>query len=302
MWSPQRYLKQGRKRGVSEESLTPATQILDRFYDRGTDLPALLSLRHLAHRTQVDYSRLRAFVARSSTPYRRFTIRKRSGGIRTISVPHPALMNVQRWLTVHILNKQPVHAASFAFAPGSSIVRCAARHTGARWLVKLDVSGFFDSISEIAVFRIFRDLGYQPLVSFELARLTTDLSDSRYRYKHPQWQSHKHYTRIPRYKESRMGHLPQGAPTSPMLSNLAMREIDEKIQSTSTRLGVTYTRYSDDLTFSTREGFDRRRAVGVVRSISNILRPVGLYPNQRKTAIVPPGARKVVLGLVVNGS
>ena len=89
-------------------------------------------------------------------------------------------MQVQRWIAAHILNPLPVHHCSFAFKPGSSIIKCAARHTGARWLVKMDIAGFFSSISEIQVYRVFLSLGYQPLVAFELARLSLQEHERSY--------------------------------------------------------------------------------------------------------------------------
>ena len=302
MWSPQHYFHQGQLQRVPERVLEVATEQLDHFYAENPDIPALLTLGHLAQHTQVPYWRLRAVVRRAPGSYRHFTIRKRSGGRRTISVPHPEVMLVQRWLTQHVLNKQPVHPASYAFKPGSSIVHCAARHTGARWLVKMDISGFFGSISEVSVFKVFRRLGYSRLVSFELARLTTCVTKNPYRYASRKWSNYTPYETIGHYNDSRIGHLPQGAPTSPMLSNLVMREIDAKIASAARRASLTYTRYSDDLTFSTRRNFSRSQAQTLVRTVYDLLRAVGLYANKRKTVIAPPGARMVVLGLMVDGT
>lgn len=209
-------------------------------------------------------------------------------------------MRVQRWIAAHILAKLDVHRASFAFAPHSSIKRCAAQHCGARWLIKLDISGFFGSISEIQVFREFSKAGYAPLVSFQLARLCTHAPGKSARYNRPEWLvDHRRERRM--YRQWGLGFLPQGAPTSPMLSNLIMFDTDRLLARLATREGLTYTRYSDDITFSTGGGYDRRRAMSVVRETSEILRRIGLTVNSRKTRIIPPGARKVVLGLLVDG-
>ena len=143
MWSPQLYIREGLARQVQPEVLRAAASKLDTFYSQSDNIPALLTLGHLAQRSGVPYGSLRAAVERKGQSYNHFTIRKRSGGRRTISVPNRDLLMVQRWLTKHILNKQPVHSASYAFKPGSSILQCASRHTGARWLVKMDISGFF---------------------------------------------------------------------------------------------------------------------------------------------------------------
>lgn len=301
MWSPQLYLEKGKARQVESRVLNTAAKQLDEFYRENADIPAILTLGHLAQRSRVSYDRLRAVVERRIEPYNHFTIRKRSGGRRTISVPIRDLLMVQRWLTRHIQNKQSAHSSSYAFTPGSSIVKCAMRHTGARWLVKLDISGFFGSISEIAVYRVFHGLGYEPLVAFELARLTTCVTNNLYRYSNPRWQNNFHLYTIDAYDDGRIGHLPQGAPTSPMLSNLVMKKVDMKLSRLASRNDLVYTRYSDDLTFSKRDRWKRSKAKSFVNAVSRILRTEGYLPNTKKTKIVPPGARKIVLGLVVDG-
>jgi RNA-directed DNA polymerase len=220
-----------------------------------------------------------------------------------ISVPVFELMRAQRWLATHVLNHLPVHHSSFAFKPGSSIVKCASRHCGARWLVKMDIAGFFPSISEIQIYRVFRSLGYQPLVAFELARLTSHSPQLSPRYTQAIWLGQLRHKRILVYSKTHLGYLPQGAPTSPMLSNLIMREADAEIENTAKIFGLVYTRYSDDLIFSTRDGhFGRSKAAKLLARITRILGQIGLYIQKRKTKIVPPGARKIVLGLVVNSA
>ena len=211
-------------------------------------------------------------------------------------------MKLQRWINKYILILQKVHPCSFAFSPGSSIVKCAARHTGAKWLVKMDITNFFGSISEIQVYRVFSELGYQPLVSFELARITTCITRGSIRVQMPQWRSHKENMAIREYSYPVIGHLPQGAPTSPMLSNLVMKEHDGIIKDIASNYSVIYTRYSDDMTFSTRGKFSRSKALKLVATIRNHLERSGFYLNKRKTVIVSPGARKIVLGLNVDGS
>lgn len=98
-----------------------------------------------------------------------------------------------------------------------------------------------------------------------------------------------------------MGHLPQGAPTSPMLANMAMLAADIELCQWAKQYGLTYTRYADDMTFSTAdERFDRARAAEVVRGVYKIIGHFGFSPNSAKTQVVPPRARKIVLGLLVD--
>lgn len=303
MWSPQHYRESGRKFGFNDQLVQRAAAALEDFLDQHPKLPPILTLKHLAIRTGVSWYDLRQIATGPrANEYTFFRIRKRSGGYRQISVPDAKLMAVQRWIAAHILSALPVHRASCAFAPESSIRRCAKQHCNARWLIKMDISGFFGSISEIQVYRIFLDAGYAPLVAFELTRLCTHAPSGSKRYDRIEWQAPRASRKIAAYRQFNIGYLPQGAPTSPMLSNLVMREIDKKITSLATQAGLTYTRYSDDITFSTRGNFDRARALIIVRQVATCLRSVGLTVNTRKTCIVPPGARKVVLGLLVDGA
>jgi len=303
MWSPQLYTEQGIAMGRSRDLLHNAVAQIEQVIRSSLELPAILTLNHLAERADVPYATLRKIVMREhKDTYRNFFIRKRSGGRRLISIPHPELLKVQRWLARYVLNPVPVHPNSFAFAPDNSIVKCASRHCGARWIVKMDILAFFPSLSELKVYRVFRAMGYGRLISFELARVTTYAPHKSFRYAHRQWIN-LHGGTIVAYAHPHQGFLPQGAPTSPMLSNLIMRDMDEKITKIALRAGMTYTRYADDLTFSLREGeFSRRAALQLVGEVQDALKFMGLYLNRRKTTISPPGSRKVVLGLLVNGS
>ncbi len=304
MWSPQRYISKGKQKRLPDELLDAAIEQIEQVAEAGLDLPGLLSLNHLAHRTNVPYRFLRRVVQRAEPDaYRKFSIRKRSGGRRFLFVPNPYLRTVQRWMHEHILKKVGVHSCSHAFKPKSSIYKCANKHSGAQWLIKMDITGFFESISEIQVFRVFKALGYQPLVAFELARITTispgGLGPRRF---DRAWRINVPNEKIPAYAKEVLGYLPQGAPTSPLLSNLVMRDIDKDIHQAAKKKGLTYTRYSDDLTFSRRDkNFSRKQAREFISTVGTILSAAGFRPQHRKTIIIPPGSRKIVLGLQVDG-
>lgn len=270
-------------------------------------LSPVFTLRHLAHAADVDYGFLRAVASRANDePYRTFRIRKRSheGGrrrFRVIAVPSPALMKVQRWITHRILAHAYPHSASVAFSKGNRLVDAAGPHCQAKWIIKIDVSNFFESISEIAAYNVFRCLGYQPLISFEMTRICTRMGvRTRYRAR-KRWIAYDEERTIHRYTTDRMGHLPQGAPTSPMLANLAVREMDDIISQIAAKYGLIYTRYADDITLSTkRTAFGRKRSREVIGKIYKIMSEFGLSPNLAKTRLLSPGARKIVLGLLVD--
>ena len=315
-WSPQLFQRQAQESGVAPLVLANALAAAKQTRAVNADLPPVFTLKHIAHLTDVDYGLLRAIVSRTAPePYRTFRIRKRPAHngelrFRVIAVPSPSLVKVQRWITQAILSKVQPHAASVAFSKGDTLLAATEPHCGCHWLVKLDVRNFFESINEISVYRVFHSLGYQPLISLELARLCTRLGKfsllrarERWRSRTWQWKTISSYEVWRNDSGPRIGHLPQGAPTSPMLANLAVREFDEHVTDIAERHGLIYTRYADDLTFSTRDKtFTRSAASKIIGEVYAAMGRVGLSPNVTKTRVTPPGSRKIVLGLLVDGT
>lgn len=313
MWSPHLLTAAAIEAGWPLEQRLELEARNKQFSTNGVQ--PILSLRHLAGLTGVSYWQLRRLVGRreEGPPYRQFFVAKRTGGWRRIWVPDAALMHLQRFIGKEILARVEPGVGSFAFHPGSSIVECARQHLGARWLVKLDIKNFFESLSEQQAFGVFSGLGYSPLVSFELSRLTTYPFDERHRRYLRGYPRGRYWSRrrrrglldfevegIRAYEDERLGHLPQGAPSSPMLSNLICRDVDQSLLEVATASDYVYTRYADDICFSMAAGSraEARKVIGRTRAI---LRKAGLRLNMAKTAVIPPGARKLVLGLLVDG-
>lgn len=267
----------------------------------------VFSLRHLAHLVGVEYSRLRGVTSRKEEPYRVFRIRKRplpeeADRFRTIVVPANWLMTLQQWVNINILDFVAPHDASMAFSKGDSIREAAAAHCSSQWLIKIDIRNFFESITERQVYYVFKSIGYQPLVAFELARLCTRVGDRRARLSYLRYQSDSPSSLpITSYHSAIMGHLPQGAPTSPRIANLVAKDLDICLTAIANEHGLTYTRYADDLIFSTKDkALDRAAARTLVGEIYKTIAANGFQPNTAKTVVSPPGARKVVLGLLVD--
>ncbi|MGV9668094.1 reverse transcriptase family protein [Nocardia niigatensis] len=297
--SPHIYRRIGRQRHQSEALLDAALDQASVVEAQG--LTAVLTLNHLAVRTGVSHYYLRSIVGRWSDPYNDLVLRRRNGRkMRAISIPEPALMEVQRWILHRIASRIPVHPNSFAYTPGNSIRACAARHVGARWLVKLDVENFFESISERQVFQVFHRAGYIPLVAFELSRLCTRSARHADHVDARQFITKRRRRVIWPYSESVLGFLPQGAPTSGALANLVAYDLDVRFTALAQRERMVYTRYADDLTFSSIEDFDRSNAVRLVNEVRSILRQADFSLHEKKTRMVPPGSRKLVLGLLVD--
>nr|WP_255633074.1 reverse transcriptase family protein [Demequina sp. TTPB684] len=240
---------------------------------------------------------MREIVERTSDPYSEHTRAKSGGGSRPISVPDPLLMQVQRWILEHVLGSTRTHPNSFAYTTGVSIKDCANVHLGASWLIKLDLRNFFGSIDENAVYSAFRRLGYGPLVSLEMARICT-------RPAGPRMQSlggKRRYASVPSYAVESRGVLPQGAPTSGALANLVALRLDQQLSELATTRGVAVTRYSDDIAISAGPGFTRRDASELIARVARIAAGNGFELQDTKTRVIPPGARHVVLGLLVDG-
>ena len=295
-WQPVCYINEGRKKGISDDILNNAQAIGEKI---NTKMPVIFSLNHLAFLTDIKYRTLRAFIRRKGKPYRVFRIHKRSGGFRIISIPCSNLLYVQRWIDKFILRNLSKSNYSYAYESGKRIQDCASQHLGCKWLIKIDLRDFFQSLSEIQVYHVFKNQGYSELVSLELARLCTrihSLKCKKYRSKY--WTSD-----IKKYKfyfEKRIGNLPQGAPTSPRLSNAILLEFDKEVASISKEFDLVYTRYADDIALSTTNDFSRENAMKIIKRIFNILPKYGLKPNHQKIQIIPPRSRKIILGLLVD--
>ncbi len=303
-WPPHLYRDSGGKKNVPPEIIESALE--DAFLvQRKHLLPPVLTLRHLSEMSKCSYRSLRRIVERSHPrPYRFYQVKKRSAGTRLICVPCGQLMQVQKWINRFILHAVPSHPSSMAFARGQSIVDCARRHCGAQWLIKLDVRRFFESISERQVFGVFEGLGYRPLIAFEMARLSTRVPRRRSGLDHQKRWSNSTETQekysLEDYRSADVGHLPQGAPTSPLLSNLCVHNLDENLSALAHQHRLVYTRYADDIVLSTTSPYSRAQCMDIAKQVSEQMKSFGLRANTTKTAIVPPGARKVVLGLLVD--
>jgi len=308
-WKPQPYIREAEQLGIPRTILDASVAASEAVVSINPSLPPILTLGHLSYLTGVRYGDLRDWVTRKTEdPYKIFRIKKRNSDpkhktFRTICVPERQLCEVQRWLSRNVLSHGRPHSASTAFAPKSTLLAAVRPHCESSWLMKIDVRRFFESISEFSVYKVFRRLGYQPLVSLELARLCTRVGPVTRLHTTARWsrRAPPYVATIDKYAVRRFGHLPQGAPTSPMLANLVMFDADVVLSKIARTHGLTYTRYADDLTFSTlRSDFNRQEAEAVVKHVYRTLGRFGLEPNLAKTQIIPPRARKVVLGLLVD--
>ena len=213
---------------------------------------------------------------------------------RLLEAPTPLLRAVLRRLLDRVLVWVPVHPAAHGFVRGRSAVTHAATHVGTATVVSTDLRAFFASISVARVDGMFRAMGYPEAVAWALACLCTHPTPVAVLARLPDGgpASGRAWLRA----ALRARHLPQGAPTSPALANLACFTLDRRLAGLGAATGLTYSRYADDLTFSG----PRPAAARLVRAVGRIAREEGFALNPAKTRVRSAGERQQVTGVVVN--
>ena len=199
--------------------------------------------------------------------YHKAKIPKKSGGYRNLSVPDEVLKFIQRRIGDVLLIHMPVSRYAKAYRFGSSTLRNAKHHMGKLVVLKLDILHFFDSIRYSTV----KDKVFPKAIYAEPLRILL--------------------TMLCYHKDA----LPQGAPSSPAITNIILYEFDELVGQWCRERGIAYTRYCDDMTFS--GDFD---PVEVIRFVRLELKKLGFLLNEQKTRIQRPGQQQTVTGIVVN--
>lgn len=223
-----------------------------------------------------------------------------SGAVRVLEAPKLELKSIQRRLLGEVLSLIPPHPAARGFRPGGSVLSYAAPHAGTPVVIRLDLEAFFASVTVARVYGIWRTAGYPEPVAHRLAGLVTSVLPRS------SWRS------VPRPAQEtlldahwRLGrrlaapHLPQGAPTSPALANLAAFGLDIRLTALAASWGGRYTRYADDLALSGDRGWGRSTS-RLLDAVEAIVRDEGFRLNPRKTGVMPRAGRQTLGGLVVN--
>jgi RNA-directed DNA polymerase len=259
---------------------------------RENELPALPDVQALGKALELTIPRLRWLVYHrevdTGTHYHRWLVPKRDGGARLISAPKPDLKRAQTWIARSITERLPVHGAVHGFLAGRSTATNATVHSGADIVIKLDLRDFYPSVTLPRVKGVFRKAGYGEQVATVLALLCTEPPREEIAIDGVKY----HVAVAPRS-------LPQGAPTSPSITNTLALRLDSRLAGLARKLGVRYTRYADDLTFSWHGG--THGPVGkLVDAVRRIAADEGFAVHEKKTRIMRAGRRQKVTGLVVN--
>ena len=215
----------------------------------------------------IDAKTLYAISNNIGKHYHKVKLPKKSGGYRNLSVPDAVLKSVQKRITEVLLIHMPVSRYAKAYRYGSSTLRNAKHHVGRQVVLKLDILHFFDSIRYSTVKnKVFPEVIYAEPLRILLTMLCY-------------------------YKDA----LPQGASSSPAITNILLYEFDEQIGQWCRERGIAYTRYCDDMTLS--GDFEPAE---LIRFIRPELKKLGFLLNEQKTRIQHPGQRQNVTGIVVN--
>ena len=253
------------KVGVNDEYLQACIKYAERLSYRG--LPVIFDTKHLSLLLGLFTSELCNYITMPEKSfYQKMLIPKKHGGSRELSIPCKNLKQIQRWILDNILCTMSISNHAMGFCHKRSIVTNAEEHVCSEYVLNLDLRNFFPSINYDRVFYVFKYFGYTKEISYVLARLCT-------------------------YKKS----LPQGAPTSPALSNIICLKLDKRLSKLAEKNGAKYTRYADDITFS-----GKHCIFGLLETIKMIILAEGFEINNEKTRFRSPGQRLEITGLNIS--
>jgi retron-type reverse transcriptase len=226
--------------------------------------------------------------------YSTYYIPKRRLGNRIINSPNQELKEIQRWVYSHILEQVALPDCIHGFRKKHGIKTNANHHLGKKYVSCLDIKDFFPSITKEQVYKMFQEID----VNYDLLELVSEIDNykdclpftelTKYRYI-------EMLSAICTFKDS----LPQGAPTSPVISNIIFSKIDREIIKICNDSNITYTRYADDITFS---GNNKRELLKSVNHIKSIINASDFKINPKKTRMMNGQRATIVTGLRLNAN
>ncbi len=231
-------------------------------------LNADMTITQLAHCIGISPRLLTSFTHKPENHYRNFELAKKGTGTRTISSPRFFLKTVQYWISTYFLAYLPVHESSQAFEKGRSIITNAEKHVGQDFVANIDIEDFFGNISQKNVEELFLKNGFGENLAYSLSKLLTF-----------------------------DGSIPQGAPSSPKISNAFLYDFDLVLAEKCKSNNLKYSRYADDITIS---GKSRSEIVKLIKVANRELKKNALKLNDSKTRIASKSACQKVTGVVVN--
>ena len=239
-------------------------------------------IQRMAEDLAILPSHLENIIRTAPLRYKVFEIPKKSGGSRQVAQPAREVKAIQQWVIKNIGPKLPVHKSATAYSENASILKNAEAHVLSRYMLKLDFEQFFPSILSEDISLHLEQHG-SALLDLSAGRLVAHLCC---------WAP----MRKPPLR------LCIGAPTSPLFSNSVMYEFDRLLSEMADKDGVTYTRYADDITLSSKV---RGKIDGYEELITHLLSELN-YPriklNAKKTVRASRAGKRTVTGLVITPS
>lgn len=282
------FVQKARESGHTEDYIRETLAYSDKLLKQG--LPVIFSRKHFAKILGIKQNVLEWILTHREHYYTTFRIRKKHGtGVREINAPSSELREIQTWIHQNILVHVPLHDRCMSFRSGRSIKDNAQVHAGKTVLLQTDFYRFYETISEQRVYGFFRQLGYHPNFAVDLAKLTTIPPSAAYEDiigKDP----HK----PDGFASAKSAFSPQGAPTSPMISNIIARSLDRRMHNLTRKLGSEYSRYADDITIS-----GTSTTIPSIQFVEKIIKDEGFFVHDQKTHYRKKGQKQLVTGLTV---
>ncbi|MBL0139153.1 MAG: RNA-directed DNA polymerase [Bacteroidetes bacterium] len=233
-----KFEQKASKSGYTDENIQRCLNYAKPLIEKG--LPVIYNTSNLSVFVGYRKDYLKRAVVYTPYFYRNFKIKKRNGKLREISEPLPSLKEIQNWILENILEQVKVSSFAKAYRKRINIIENVKFHKNQPKVFTVDIKDFFPSITTSSVENIFLKLGYSKILSNLLAKLCT-LNNS----------------------------LPQGAPTSPYLSNIFFKSADDNIINYCVKNEIKYTRYADDLSFS--GNFDENELLKIIEESVRVL-------------------------------
>lgn len=246
--------------------------------------------------------------------YTDFSIKKKSGGKRLIHAPVSGLKSIQKALSFILQCVFEPHNAATGFVIGRSIVDNARIHQGCNYVFNIDMKDFFPSISQA---RVWTCLQMEPFNLNEKRSVALPESSDKYFMVKSRTMAGRQQIAnmiaaicctemtVERQNEKdewaqvKQNVLPQGAPTSPVITNIVCKKLDHRLTGVANRFGLRYSRYADDITFSSMHNVYQKDGE-FLKELHRIITDQGFHINEKKTRLQKTGHRQEVTGLVVN--
>lgn len=236
-----------------------------------------MMLRLLEEATGLSALELLSIIKTASRRYKSYTIAKRTGGRRPISHPSPEVKFLQKWLVDNVFSLLPVHSGVKSYRKNTSIADNAGVHVKANYLLKMDFQDFFISITALDIKKLIEE-NADRLIKLDLSA-----------------QDIANIISI----VCKDGRLTIGAPSSPILSNAILYRFDSKIEDICRSRGISYSRYADDIAFSTNEPNRLELLIDDVKTILAEIKSPIITINEKKTVLSSRKHRRKITGVVL---